>query len=131
MSYCSDVRINTNVMGHSRLIDLVGDELTILSPTIDVDGDSVILGWDGTDWRDSKCFSVEMALRTLDMEGYPYEFIRLGESDGDEEFMNSNEELLDRHNGLELTVPRTINNAKSAGADGLADEISIGKDRSG
>ena len=42
-----------------------------------------------------------------------------------------NEELLDRHNGLELTVPCAIDYAKSAGADGLADEISIGKDRSG
>jgi len=99
MGYRSDVRINTNTNGYGRLTDLVGDELTALAPTIDVDGDSVILGWDDIKWYDweGDVRAIMNAIHTIREEGYPYEFIRIGESDDDEEFMNSNEHLLDRH----------------------------------
>ena len=101
MGYRSDVRISTNTNGYGRLTDLVGDELaTTLAPTtIDFNGDSVILGWDDIKWYDweGDVRAVMDALRTLREEEYPYEFIRLGESDGDEEFMESEYELLNRH----------------------------------
>lgn len=92
MGYRSDVRINTTKKGYERLMSLIPEEYReYLEFNLILEEEhefSTVFGWNSYKWYKGispDIDAVEDALNVLDKEGYPVEFIRIGEDNEDVE----------------------------------------------
>ena len=99
MGYYSEVRICTSRAGFERFKELVPDEGKALFETGQLKGygNSVIFGWEFVKWYEwlPDVTAIMRAMDLLCSEGYPLEFIRIGENydDNDERHYNDTSEL--------------------------------------
>lgn len=105
MGYYSNVRINTTNEGYERFMKLVPEsELWFFKPgccgfrLVKYD-DTVVFGWQDAKWYDgySEVDTVMRAIRTIASEGFPVEYIRVGEEFDDIETIEHNEDELNHH----------------------------------
>ena len=111
MGYRSDVRINTNKAGWERFKEIIGTKIDDYfdfgkngPEFFDSDEDSVIFGWNEVKWYYDAPRAVEEAVGKLVDEGYPAQFIRVGEDDDDVSYFGNNEDALERRIGTETNI---------------------------
>jgi hypothetical protein len=112
MGYYSDIRINTTKRGCKRLMELIPEQYKdAVERTMEFDEEEVAgttFGWDDTRWIEC-CYpefdAVLAALKTLGKEGYPVEYIRVGENIDDVDEREYNDTNLLAHH---IAVRRQI-----------------------
>jgi hypothetical protein len=112
MGYYSNVRVNTTNEGYERFMELVPEsELYFLKPghcgfrLTKYDG-TVMFGWQDVKWYDgySDVNAMMRAIRTIAAEGFPVEYIRIGEAFDDIENIAHNTDGLKHH----IEIARSI-----------------------
>ena len=104
MGYYSNVRAITTKKGYERFLELIYDDdrwfiddYPWFSRT--EYNDTVMFGWNDVKWYEGypEVDAVMSAIETLASEGYPFEYLRIGEEFDDIETREHNPEELNRH----------------------------------